>query len=91
MIADITQRNEQTDRDNFDYTSRVIDVYLHGNMTREDIESENNSDYIQFIHPKGGNGSYVLRDDIEDYTLNNANKLMTIQSQSLDDINWEED
>lgn len=91
MIADITQRNEQVDRDNFNYTSRVIDVYLHGNMTREDIEAENNSDYIQFIQPKDGSGSYVLREDIEDYTLNNAGKLMTIQSQSLDDINWEED
>ena len=91
MFQDITERNEHVDREHFDYGEKCIDVYMRGSMSREEIEKANESDYIQFIQIKNGFGSYVLHVDIEDYTLNHAGEEMMIQTQSLDDINWEED
>lgn len=91
MFQDITERNERIDREHFDYAKQAIDVYALGKMSREEIENVNESSYIQYIQIKGGSGSYVLGVDIEDFTLANADKTMTIQTQSLDDINWEED
>lgn len=88
-VKDVTQRNEQVDRDNFDYDDKPTSVvYPFGEMTRSEVAKANNADRVFFMKPEDKRGDYVLDTDLADYLEKYSGCLIAVEMHELDDIDW---
>ena len=88
-VKDITQRNEQVDRNNFIYDDKpTLSVYPFGEMTRSEVAKANNAERVFFLKPEDKHGDYVLDTDLADYLENYSGCLITVEMHELDDIDW---
>ena len=88
-VKDVTQRNEQVDRDNFNYDDKpTLSVYLFGEMTQSEVAKANNAERVFFLKPEDKHGDYVLDPDLAYYLEYYSGCLITVEMHELDDIDW---
>lgn len=88
-VKDVTQRNEQVDRDNFIYDDKpTLSVYPFGEMTPSEVAKANNAERVFFLKPEDKRGDYVLDTDLADYLENYSGCLITVEMHELEDIDW---
>ncbi|MCC7668902.1 MAG: hypothetical protein ABF709_05110 [Leuconostoc pseudomesenteroides] len=67
-----------------------LNVAYHGEMTREQIRLLNDENYIIFMAPEYQSGDYVLNRDLLEWIAEHNGERVIVESQKLDEIDWED-